>query len=135
LHGVSVPRLALRRSAALGDFNAYLAARFPARRKKCTAADNPCGAARTARSYSGRVAPTMFSRRPSFAQPTEAEIQHAAYFLWIESGRQPGHDLDHWFAAKALLLHRHAPGRGPTRRVAFRRPIGELAGSPRSASN
>ncbi len=39
--------------------------------------------------------------------PTEAEIQHAAYLLWIENGRPEGRDLDHWLAAKELLCHRH----------------------------
>lgn len=40
-------------------------------------------------------------------EPTEAEIQHAAYLLWIEEGRPEGCDLKHWLAAKELLLHRH----------------------------
>jgi hypothetical protein len=40
-------------------------------------------------------------------QPTEAEIQHAAYLLWIESGRPEGRDLEHWLAAKEMLCHRH----------------------------
>ncbi len=40
-------------------------------------------------------------------EPAEAEIQHAAYMLWIESGRPVGHDLEHWFAAKELLRHHH----------------------------
>lgn len=43
----------------------------------------------------------------SIPEPTELEIQHAAYLLWLESGRAPGHDLEHWFAAKELLRHRH----------------------------
>lgn len=44
---------------------------------------------------------------PAF-EPSEAEIQHTAHLLWLESGQQPGHDLEHWFAAKELLRHRHA---------------------------
>lgn len=48
-------------------------------------------------------------------EPTEAEIQHAAYLLWIESGKTPGRDLDNWLAAKELLKHRHGRGR-PERR-------------------
>ena len=39
--------------------------------------------------------------------PLEAEIQHAAYLLWIESGRPDGCDLEHWLAAKELLCRRH----------------------------
>ena len=45
-------------------------------------------------------------------EPTEAEIQHAAYLLWVENGRPEGRDLEHWNAAKELLLHHH--GRSPT---------------------
>ena len=41
-------------------------------------------------------------------EPTEAEIQHTAYLLWLEGGRVPGRDLDNWLAAKELLRHRHA---------------------------
>lgn len=40
-------------------------------------------------------------------EPTEAEIQHEAHRLWLESGRAPGRDLENWFAAKELLRHRH----------------------------
>lgn len=40
-------------------------------------------------------------------EPTEAEIQHAAYLLWIENGRPEGRDLEHWLEAKELLCHRH----------------------------
>jgi len=39
--------------------------------------------------------------------PSEAEIQHAAYLLWVEDGRPEGRDLDHWLAAKEMLSHRH----------------------------
>ena len=45
--------------------------------------------------------------------PTEAEIRHAAYLLWIEHDRPEGQDLEHWFAAKELLRHHH--GRPPER--------------------
>ena len=39
--------------------------------------------------------------------PTEAEIQHAAYLIWIEDGRPEGRDLEHWMTAKEMLCHRH----------------------------
>lgn len=39
-------------------------------------------------------------------EPTEPEIQHAAYLLWIENGRPEGCDLAHWLTAKAMLCHR-----------------------------
>lgn len=41
-------------------------------------------------------------------EPTEAEIQQEAYHLWLESGCPTGRDVEHWFAAKELLRHRHA---------------------------
>jgi len=41
-------------------------------------------------------------------EPTEAEIQHVAYHLWIESGRAHGRDLDHWLTARELLRHKTA---------------------------
>lgn len=47
-------------------------------------------------------------------EPTEQEIQHAAYLLWIENGRPEGCDLEHWLAAKEMLCHRH--GRDATTR-------------------
>lgn len=48
----------------------------------------------------------------SLPQPSEMEIQHAAYLLWIESGKAPGHDLDNWLAAKELLRHHHGRATG-----------------------
>jgi hypothetical protein len=50
---------------------------------------------------------------PTPPEPTEAEIQHTAYLLWLESGRQEGRDLDNWLAAKELLRHHHARTGGP----------------------
>lgn len=48
-------------------------------------------------------------------EPTEAEIQHAAYMIWIDSGCPSGSHAAHWLAAKELLSHRHdpAPVTGP----------------------
>ncbi|MBL9203142.1 MAG: DUF2934 domain-containing protein [Opitutaceae bacterium] len=40
-------------------------------------------------------------------EPSEAEIQKAAYHLWIEGGRLEGVELDNWLAAKELLRHHH----------------------------
>ena len=40
-------------------------------------------------------------------EPTEAEIQHAAYLLWIDEGRPEGRDREHWLAAKELMAHHH----------------------------
>lgn len=44
---------------------------------------------------------------PPLREPTELEIQHAAYLLWIENGRPEGRDLEHWLTAKEMLSHRH----------------------------
>jgi hypothetical protein len=56
-------------------------------------------------------------------EPTEAEIQHAAYLLWIESGRPAGRDLEHWHAAREMLCHRHG------RDSKTRQQVPELAAS------
>ena len=36
-------------------------------------------------------------------EPNEAEIAAVAYQLYEDSGRQDGHDLDHWLAAEDAL--------------------------------
>ena len=56
------------------------------------------------------------------AEPSESEIQHAAYLLWIENGRPEGCDLEHWLAAKEMLCHRHG------RDARTRRRAPEIAG-------
>lgn len=50
--------------------------------------------------------------------PDEAEIQHAAYLLWIEEGRPEGRDREHWFAAREMLAHRHGRDARTRRRSA-----------------
>lgn len=52
---------------------------------------------------------------PIPSEPTEADIQHEAYLLWIEEGRPEGRDQDHWFAARELLRHRHGRAARPRR--------------------
>lgn len=71
-----------------------------------------------------KVARTILSS----SQPTELEIQHAAYLLWIESGRPEGCDLEHWLAAKEMLCHRH--GRDAT----TRRAVPEIAAPAATAT-
>lgn len=44
---------------------------------------------------------------PKFTEPSESEIQHAAYLMWVEEGRPEGRDREHWLAARELLVHRH----------------------------
>ena len=73
--------------------------------------------------------PTMKTRKhSSISEPTEAQIQHAAYLLWIENGRPEGRDLEHWLAAKEMLCHRHG------RDSKTRRAVAEIA-SPAMAEN
>lgn len=49
----------------------------------------------------------MKASRRTTIEPTEQEIQHAAYLLWVEAGRPDGRDLEFWHAAREMLLHRH----------------------------
>jgi hypothetical protein len=55
--------------------------------------------------------------RPPVFEPTEPQIQHAAYLLWEEAGKPEGRDQEIWFAARELLKHRAAAhaaaARGP----------------------
>lgn len=44
---------------------------------------------------------------PEAPEPSEAEIQKAAYRLWVEGGCLEGVELDNWLAAKELLRHHH----------------------------
>ncbi len=53
----------------------------------------------------------MKTTLPVLPEPTEAEIQHQAYLLWLEGGCRPGRELDDWLAARELLRHQH--GRAP----------------------
>jgi hypothetical protein len=47
-------------------------------------------------------------------EPTEAEIQKIAYCLWLEKGCPTGQDLENWFEARELILHRaHTPASAP----------------------
>lgn len=36
-------------------------------------------------------------------EPTQEEIARLAYFFFEESGRQDGHDVEHWLQAQAHL--------------------------------
>jgi DUF2934 family protein len=58
----------------------------------------------------------MKNPKLSRSNPTDAEIQHAAYLLWLEAGRPEGRDLEHWLAAKELLCHHHGRAPKPRRR-------------------
>ncbi|MBP7141740.1 MAG: DUF2934 domain-containing protein [Opitutaceae bacterium] len=53
---------------------------------------------------------------PATKEPTEQEIQHAAYLLWVEEGRPDGRDLEHWHAARERLGHHHGHDRRDVRR-------------------
>jgi hypothetical protein len=68
--------------------------------------------------------PKMKTLEKKPAEPTEAEIQHQAYLLWVEGGCRSGHELDDWLAARELLLHHRGrapaskPIRGPKKATA-----------------
>jgi hypothetical protein len=63
--------------------------------------------------------------------PTEAEIQHEAYRLWLEGGRQEGVEIENWFAAKERLLHHH----GPAAKISARpKPKAEPASLPNAVA-
>lgn len=49
----------------------------------------------------------MKTKTHALPEPTEAEIQHQAYLLWLEGGCRPGRELDDWLAARELLRHHH----------------------------
>jgi hypothetical protein len=42
--------------------------------------------------------------------PSDQEIQHAAYYLWQEEGRPTYRDLEIWLAAKERLKHTVSSG-------------------------
>ncbi|MBX7120910.1 MAG: DUF2934 domain-containing protein [Opitutaceae bacterium] len=54
--------------------------------------------------------------RPVPRDPTEQEIQHAAYLMWVEEGRPDGRDLEHWHAAREKLGHQHGHDKRDIRR-------------------
>ncbi|MBC7366298.1 MAG: hypothetical protein H7343_05710 [Undibacterium sp.] len=54
----------------------------------------------------------MRTARSAAAEPTETEIQHQAYLLWLEGGRRAGGKSDGWSGARERLHHRH--GGAPT---------------------
>lgn len=68
-------------------------------------------------------------------EPTEAEIQHAAYLLWLEGGKVAGHDLNNWLTAKELLHHRHARARASISRAHRARFAPTLTAGPAAARN
>lgn len=63
--------------------------------------------------------PAALQRTRAMAEPSEAEIQRAAYSLWMDEGRPEGRELDHWLTAREILMHR--PGRVAQGRAAVPR--------------
>ena len=60
-------------------------------------------------------------------EPSEADIQHQAYLLWLEGGCRPGGELDDWHAAKEILRHRHHIATGKMHRAKIVAPVGQAA--------
>ncbi|MBP8256712.1 MAG: DUF2934 domain-containing protein [Opitutaceae bacterium] len=54
--------------------------------------------------------------RPATGEPTEEEIQHAAYLIWVKEGRPDGRDLEHWHTARERLGHHHGHDKRDVRR-------------------
>ena len=78
----------------------------------CTSLGKRCGAGFQALTYSFgvRTTPHHTMHDPHShheSGPTEAEIQKAAYYIWLAGGCLPGHDLENWLAAKEYLKHHH----------------------------
>ena len=59
-------------------------------------------------------------------EPTEAEIQHTAFRLWMEGGCRDGVELDNWFAARELLRHHHGRPSGHANRHGAMAPVHAL---------
>ncbi len=76
----------------------------PSSRNRCTANRNRCAAPPTCMCYAGSMKPHSIP-----IEPSESEIQHAAYHLWLEEGRPANRDLDIWLAARERLKHRIPP--------------------------
>jgi len=53
-------------------------------------------------------------------EPTESEIRHQAFLLWLEGGCEEGTELDDWHTAKELLRHRHGRLVTPSNRTSNR---------------
>ena len=70
--------------------------------------------------YCVAMKPRIHPAQLAVFEPTEQEIQHAAYLIWEEAGRPAGRDWEIWFAARERLKHRapaHLAGhRGPASR-------------------
>jgi hypothetical protein len=86
--------------------------RSPLEMKQRTARILPIGAQREFLIWIKLIYPALhpaMKRKSPFLtpEPTEAEIQHAAYLMWIEDGRPEGRDFERWMAAKEMLCHRH----------------------------
>jgi hypothetical protein len=62
---------------------------------------------------------------PVLPEPSEAEIQKAAYHLWIEGGRLEGVELDNWHAARELLRHHHGAAHPAKRKAAAAKPAAQ----------
>lgn len=96
-------------------------AKSPASRKKASAgrAKNPSGRARTgssarraknAQDSASNAAPTAAGTTESVNESRSAadheRIATRAYYLWEESGRVPGREMDHWLEAERQVRGR-----------------------------
>lgn len=89
-----MPQYPVTRAAAFGGVCAYLG-QYP--RKLNQSVPRRCD------DRSARVE-GMKTTLPSI-EPSEGEIQHAAYTLWEAAGRPSGRDLEFWLTARERLRH------------------------------
>ena len=64
----------------------------------------------------------------NYRRPTHDEIAARAYQLFLERGREPGHELDDWLQAEYELMQL------PIRKLAELEPLPPLPGKPRRKS-
>ncbi|MEI6053277.1 MAG: DUF2934 domain-containing protein [Opitutaceae bacterium] len=56
-------------------------------------------------------------------EPSEAQIQHQAYLLWLAGGCQTGRELDDWLYAREMLRRKHGRSTDKTRRHLPKKPV------------
>lgn len=63
-------------------------------------------------------------------EPREEDIRLRAYQLWLADGQVHGHELEHWFAARQLLMDETVKARPKHRRKPAARHVRRRAGLP-----
>lgn len=82
--------------------------------------------------FVGTPSHPMSHKAAAAFKPSEAEIEQAAYFIWVESGRPDGRELEHWLAAKEQLSRRSVRPGAHKRRAATPSPKPADPGRPQN---